>query len=224
MKKMKMDNDFQNYLVEGAVFEGEQDNPCMLKFKNIVVPKTLISYSTRIRNKNKEAFIHCFEHDFKFSSLITDTKNHIQDFYDFAGVICPDPTITIGGSKTINQAQVYFSRAVGFFLQKKGIFAVPCIRWGDESTYEYCFLGAPENYIVATSTHGCIMPCKDNNDELRNAFIKGLPIMLQKLKPIYVIVYGRMPKEIFEPYMNKTHFIHFDSDLQNYFNSRKKND
>ena len=104
------------------------------------------------------------------------------------------------------------------------MFAIPCIRWGDQSTYDYCFLGVPENYIVAISTHGCIMPCRENNNELRNAFIEGLPVMLERLKPKYVIVYGRMPDVIFGQYKSKTQFIHFDSDLQNYFNKRKAAD
>lgn len=218
MRKMKMDNDFQDYLVDGAVFEGSADIPCMLKFKDIVVPKRLAPYSARKRIKGRDVFYHCFIHDFQFSNLITETKKHIADFAGCGGLICPDPTITIGGSRTINQAQVYFSRAVGFYLQKNGVFTIPCVRWGDESTFEYCFLGVPKDYIVAISTHGCIMPCKTNNDQLRNAFITGLPVMLERLTPRYVVVYGRMPNEIFKPYEGVTKFINFESDIQKYFN------
>ena len=222
MKKMKMDNDFQGYLVEGAIFDGSADIPCMLKFDNIVVPKRLAPYSARKRIKDKDVFFHCFIHDCQFSSLITETKRHVADFAGCGGLICPDPTITIGGSQTINQAQVYFSRAVGFYLQKNGVFAIPCVRWGDASTYDYCFLGVPEDYIVAISTHGCIMPCKENGNELRNAFIAGLPVMLERLAPKYVVVYGRMPDEIFGPYLSKTRFVHFESELQKYYDSEKE--
>ncbi len=224
MKKMKMDDDFQNYLVEGAIFEGDADIPCMLRTNNIIIPKILSPYCARKRIENKNVFLHCFIHDFQFSNLITETKKHVEELTEFDGVICPDPTISIGGSRTINQAQVYFSRAVGFYLQKHGVNAIPCVRWGDSSTFDYCFLGVPKHYIVAISTHGCIMPSKNNNNLLRNIFIKGLPIMLERLKPKYVIVYGRMPEEIFGLYKSKTQFIHFDSDLQNYFNKRKAAD
>jgi hypothetical protein len=222
MKKMKMDNDFQDYLVEGATFEGCADIPYMLKFENIVAPKRLAPYTARKRIKDKNVFFHCFIHDFKFSGLITETKRHVADFAGYGGIICPDPTITIGGSRTINQAQVYFSRAVGFYLQKNGVFAVPCVRWGDFSTYDYCFLGVPKNYIVAISTHGCIMPCKENGNELRNAFIAGLPVMLERLAPKYVLVYGRMPDDIFGAYKSAAKFIHFESDLQKRFDSQKE--
>ncbi len=222
MKKMKMDDDFQNYLVVGAVFDGEADIPCMMRMDNVIIPKKIAPYTARKRIKNPNVFLHCFIHDFQFSNLITETKKHVEEITIFDGIICPDPTITIGGSRTINQAQVYFSRAVGFYLQKHGIFAIPCVRWGDPSTYDYCFLGVPQDYIIAISTHGCIMPCRENNNELRNAFIKGLPIMLEKLRPKYVIVYGRMPDEIFDPYKSMTTFINFESDLQVYFDKRKE--
>lgn len=222
MRKMKMDDDFQSYLVEGAIYEGDADIPCMINMKNIVIPKDCAPYTARKRLKNKNVFLHCFIHDFQFSNLITDTSKHVEEISTFDGMICPDPTISIGGSKTINQAQVYFSRAVGFYLQKNGVFAIPCVRWGDESTFKYCFLGVPKNYIVAISTHGCIMPCKENNNLLRNIFIKGLPVMLNTLKPKYVVVYGRMPNDIFEPYKHLTTFINFESDLQKYFNGKKE--
>lgn len=221
MKKMKMDDDFQSYLVEGALFEGEADIPCMMAFKNIVLPKGLIAYNERKRAKSKRLFLHCFIHDYLFSSLIKDTKNKLPEIANFDGLICPDPTITIGGSRTINQAQVYFSRAVGFYAQKHGVFAIPCVRWGDPSTYDYCFLGVPKNYIVAISTHGCIMPCKENSNELRNAFINGLAVMLERLEPKYVVVYGRMPDEIFGPHKDKTKFINFPSEIE-VFHRKKK--
>lgn len=222
MKKMKMDDDFQSYLVEGAIFEGKADIPCMLRLNNIIIPKCLSPYTTRKRIKDKNVVLHCFIHDFQFSNLLTETKRHVEELTAFDGIICPDPTITIGGSRTINQAQVYFSRAVGFYLQTHGVNAIPCIRWGDKSTYDYCFLGVPKNYIVAISTHGCIMPCQENNNELRNAFIKGLPIMLERLKPKHVIIYGRMPDKIFGPYKSMANFLHFESDLQKYFSQRQE--
>ncbi len=222
MKKMKMDDDFQGYLVEGAIFEGDCDIPCMLTQQNMAIPKALAPYTARKRIKDKNTFLHCFIHDFQFSGLITDTKRHVEEIASFAGMICPDPTITIGGPKTINQAQVYFSRAVGFYLQKHGVFAVPCIRWGDPTTYDYCFLGVPKNYIVAISTHGCIAPCKSNENKLRTIFQDGLPVMLRELSPSAVIVYGRMPEDIFGPYKHLTHFVHFESDIQLFFDRRRR--
>ena len=220
MKKMKMDDDFQEYLVEGAVFEGEADIPMMLKPSYFVLPKDCVPYTKRKLLTSKNVFLHCFVHDFLFSSLITETKKHLEELAQYDGIICPDPTLSIGGSRTINQAQVYFSRAVGFYLQKHGIFAIPCVRWGDESTFDYCFLGVPKNFIVAISTHGCIQPCKENNNLKRRIFSNGLEEMLKRLRPKYVVVYGRMPGDIFNRCKGKTIFLHFPSDLEKRFHER----
>ena len=66
---MKMDDDFQSYLVKGALFDGFADIPCMLKFKDIVVPKRLAPFTARKRTKNRETFFHCFIHDSVQTSL-----------------------------------------------------------------------------------------------------------------------------------------------------------
>lgn len=66
------------------------------------------------------------------------------------------------------------------------------------------------------------MPCKNNNNQLRNTFIKGLPIMLNQLKPKYVVVYGRMPPDIFDKYKGITTFINFKSDLQTFYDEKMK--
>lgn len=46
-----MDDDFQSYLVKGALFDGFADIPCMLKFRDIVVPKRLAPFTARKKNE-----------------------------------------------------------------------------------------------------------------------------------------------------------------------------
>ena len=74
---MKMDDDFQNYLVGGAIFDGDADIPCMLRLNDLIIPKSLSPYSARKRISNKNVYLHCFIHDFQFSNLITE----IHDAY-----------------------------------------------------------------------------------------------------------------------------------------------
>ena len=71
MKKMKMDDDFQNYLVEGARFEGDCGIPCMFKMTNIIIPKRLVPYIERKSVKDKNVFLHCFIHDFQLCILFS---------------------------------------------------------------------------------------------------------------------------------------------------------
>lgn len=45
--------------------------------------------------------------------------------------------------------------------------------------------------------------------------------MLETLKPKYVLVYGRMAKEIFCQYEKNIKFISFESEVQNSYDKRK---
>lgn len=46
--------------------------------------------------------------------------------------------------------------------------------------------------------------------------------MLNQLKPKYVVVYGRMPPDIFDKYKGITTFINFKSDLQTFYDEKMK--
>ena len=134
----------------------------------------------------------------------------------FDGVISPDPTILIGQSRCLQETNTYFNRAIGFFLQKNGIPVIPNVRWGDESTFDFAFLGIPKHQIVSISSHGCVMGDISTKNKVRECFCKGLPIMLNELEPEKVIVYGTMPDNVFGPYLSKVHFVRFASEIENY--------
>lgn len=106
------------------------------------------------------------------------------------------------------------NRAVAYHLQKEGIPVIPNIRWGDETTYSFVFLGIPKNTIVAISTHGCIKKDSKNNNYLRKCFKKGLKEMLKQLEPKMVIVYGYMPNDIFEEFKKDTKFVRYPSEFE----------
>ena len=106
-------------------------------------------------------------------------------------------------------ANVYRNRAIGAFYQKKGIYVVPQIRWGDERTYTrlilpepVAFLGAEKHSIVSIGTYGCIQG-KENKMHFRN----GLYAMLEELQPEIVLVYGGMPDSIFGEYRDHVRFV-----------------
>lgn len=129
-------------------------------------------------------------------------------------MITPDPTICIGKSTCLHATSTYMNRAVGFYLQKQGIPVIPNIRWGDKTSYEFAFLGVPKNSIVSISTLGAIQKDKETNNALRNYFREGLKVMLETLSPKIIIVYGRMPDDIFGPYINKYKFVQYDSEIE----------
>ena len=75
---------------------------------------------------------------------------------------------------------------MGYWLGLNGIAVINNVRWEDESTYSYAFIGISQNSIVAIGTVGG-SPRKRAD---RERFVKGLFKMVEILKPHTIIVYG----------------------------------
>jgi hypothetical protein len=117
----------------------------------------------------------------------------------------------------LQETNTYFNRAVAYYLQKNGIPVIPNVRWGEESTFDFAFLGIPKHQIVAVSTHGCMRGDTTTKNLVRDCFVKGLPVMLDRLEPKQVIVYGHMPETVFGPYLGKTNFVRYPSEIEIFY-------
>lgn len=209
MRKIKYDDGFQNHLAEGANLVGDPGIVEMMDFDNTQLPKKLIPF-TKIRTvEDKHGYVHFYSHDKYWSSVLTSTDKYLDLLKQFDGVISPDPTLLIGQAKCLQQTNTYLNRAVGFYLQKNGIPVIPNVRWGDSSSYEYCFLGIPKHSIVAISTHGCI-----KSSAQKEVFKNGLKAMLDELEPHDVIVHGFMPDSVFKEFEDKTRFHRYPSEFE----------
>ena len=207
MLKTKLDDGFHQYLVEGADFEGDAGIPKLLDLKNIQVPKGLLPFEKiHMPDVDRRKYVHFYMHDKYFARVLTSTNKYVDDLKCFDGVITPDCTMLIGQSKCLQETNTYFNRAVGFYLQKRGIPVIPNIRWSDEESYDFCFLGVPKNSIVAISTHGCI-----RSNKQKEIFRNGLKEMLIRLKPTDVLVHGYMPESVFGDYVTLTKFHRYPS-------------
>jgi hypothetical protein len=115
----------------------------------------------------------------------------------------------IGQAPCLQQTNTYFNRAVGFYLQQNGIPVIPNIRWSDERSFNYCFLGVPKGGIVSVSTHGCI-----KSNEQKRLFRVGLIRMIDELEPTDVLVHGHMPDCVFKDIEKKTRLHHYMSQFE----------
>ena len=156
MKKTILDDGFQAYLTEGATLVGDAGIPMLLDLKNTQIPKGLVPFNKIGIEKNKNKYVHFYIHDYQFSQILTSTKKYVDKLKEFDGVITPDCSMLINQAQCLQETNTYFNRAIGFFLQKQGIPVIPNIRWSDEASFKYCFLGVPKHTIVSISTHGCI--------------------------------------------------------------------
>ena len=97
-------------------------------------------------------------------------------------------------SKTIFYAEIL--PAQRDFVNWQGCQVINNVRWGTPESYQYCFDGIPQNSIVAVSTVGCL---KNIDDEWR--FVKGLEVMVDRLSPSHILVYGKKGRNFFDRYI-----------------------
>ncbi len=208
MRKRKtiFDDGFQSYLTEDAVLVGEPGIPMLMDLDNVQVPKDLLPFKRASKCPDKRQYVHFYMHDREFSQVLTATRRYIDLLKLYDGVITPDCTMMIGQATCLQQANTYMNRAVGFYLQRQGIPVIPNVRWSDESSFAYCFLGVPQGTIVSVSTHGCI-----TSKEERRMFRVGLAAMLETLRPRAVLVHGHMPDDIFGEYVGQLPFHRYPS-------------
>jgi hypothetical protein len=210
-KKLIIDDGFRPELVETAIFSGKLEIPTIRKPDKIIIPNGLIPFSVRTRSHKRDEFVVFYEHDIRFRDVLIAPENYIEDFRSFTGVVSPDCSLYRDMPLCLQIANTYMNRAIGHYLQNRGIYVIPNIRWGDERTYTTCelpekfaFLGVEKHSIVSIGTYGCI-----RGKENRFHFRAGLEAMLEELDPTVVLVYGAMPKDVFSDLTKKTKFIHY---------------
>ena len=104
---------------------------------------------------------------------------------------------------------IYRSRAIGAWLQANGVKVIPNLRYGDKRTYGVCTDGLSRHSVIAVGTHGTLKNLED-----RDIFVKGLDVVVRKLQPIAIVVYGSFPDSIFQKYRNMgIKIYHFESEF-----------
>lgn len=206
IRKTIFDDGFQAYLTNGATLVGAPGIPMLMNLDNVQIPRDMLPFSKAKTCTNKRQYIHFYQHDKEFSRVLTATKRYLDMMKLYDGVITPDCTMGINQAPCLLQANTYMNRAVGFYLQKNGIPVIPNIRWSDESSFAYCFLGVHPGSIVSVSTHGCI-----REKQQRQMFRIGVEAMLDTLDPKAVLVHGFMPNDIFGQFLNQVEFYRYPS-------------
>lgn len=210
--KCIIDDGFRPDLVEGAYFDGIFEIPHVPGPKEIIIPGEMVPFTKRKYHTPDNAFIVFYEHDIKFRDILTSTDKYLDELRNFAGVVNPDCSLYRDMPLTLQIANTYMSRAIGYKLWKEQMYSVPNIRWSDERSYTttlfpepFAFQGVDKHSIVSIGTYGCI-----RGQENKEHFKAGLAAMLKYLEPEVVLVYGPMPKDIFTPFLSETKFVRFD--------------
>ena len=211
-RKAIIDDGCNPELVAGARFEGIMEMPVIEPPKHIFIPRMIVPFSERNRcHDPRNSAVAFFENDIEFAEVLRDPAAYVDDLKRFGAVISPDCSLYRNAPLPVQVINVYRNRAVGSYFQRRGVYVITLVRWGNELSYttkyfpeKPAFLGAPKHSIIAVSPYGCI---QTREDKLH--FAAGLEIMLVELEPEVVLVYGSMPEKVFAPFKGRTRFVLF---------------
>ena len=151
------------------------------------------------KNRNDfDCWVAFYEYDRKFERLWHNPRQYLPRLQKFNGIISPDFSLYRNMPLVMQAWNTYRGRALAAWLQSNGLEIIPNVRYNDERTYDFCFDGIEKNKSVAVGTHGCL---KTKEDILY--FKLGLAVMVNRLTPKNIIVYGTAPDRIFQPYRNR---------------------
>ena len=204
-------------LVEGASFDGVLEIPIIKRPDILMVPRGIVPFS-RMEAAEPERFAVCeYENDRNFAELLRDPTPYVKELKKYQAFITPDASLYWDMPLAAQIVNKYRNHAIGYYMQSKGVYTIPNVRWGDERTYttkylpeKLAFLGVEKHSIVSIGSYGVVK----TKDEKRH-FKAGLESMIETLEPEVVLVYGSMPEDLFKEYKNKTYFVQY-SDWTSY--------
>lgn len=146
----------------------------------------LIPYSdTRAHDSasNTQRGVHFFVDDYRFTGIYNNPEKSPGRLMQYAFLLSPDYSTYADMNDWRQLESVAHSRWVGAFWQSKEAIVYPTISWSTPSSYDFCFEGIERGSIVAVGMIGC----KQN----KISFMRGYNVMLDKIDPEKVIVFGR---------------------------------
>ncbi len=204
---------FNAFLVAFATYAGVFEFPRIKP--TYYIPNRVIAFSKAISCKDYNQWVHFFEDDYLFERIWKNPGKYLDILKRYNGVILPDFSLYRDMPLAMQIWNIYRSRAIGHWLQKNGIKVIPNIRFGDRRTYRICCDGIQKHCVIAVGTHGNLKLLED-----REIFLKGLDIIVNRLEPIVIVVYGAAPEKYFKKYEKLgIQIVQFDS---NYATSHKE--
>ncbi len=212
-KKRDYRDVFHAYLVKDAEFVGEWDMPLVRSSE--CLPEHLIPFNEFKVGCHLDKWVHFYIHDCQFERIWRRPKHYLKKLNHCQGLISTDFSLYTNMPLAQQLWNTYRNRALASWFQRNGIEVIPNVRWGSGKSYTFCFEGIEPGKTVAIGTHGCIKKSQDKLD-----FKRGLEVMLERVNPKTIIVYGKAPEKLLAPCIQMDiRIIQFDS---SFHTSRQK--
>jgi len=141
----------------------------------------------------RNGYAHCYLDDYQFERFWNFPIRYVDYLLTFNGALSPDYSVYADWPEDIQRINVYRNRALGAYWAYNGIAVIPSISWSTEKSFEWCFNAVEKGSILAISTVGVL-----RTEELQRLLVVGYSEMLNRLRPIKVLVYGKCPNELYK--------------------------
>ena len=152
-------------------------------FKFNLEDVSLIGYDKVNQSNDYKSIVHFFLDDYKFESIYNNPEKKIEALRQFKAVLTPDFSMFVEMPIALQLFSTFKNRWTGAYLQQQGIKVIPTVRWGDLTSFNFCFDGIEKGSIVAVSTIGV--------KKQKSHFMLGYNEMLSRIKPSKIICYGK---------------------------------
>lgn len=166
----------------------------MPKIKPVTDAKilNLITFNYAKTCKSPGCYHVCFfVDDYQFERIWNEPQINLELLKKFKGLIAPDFSLYRDFPVILNIYNSWRNKLLTAYYQKQGLEVIPTVSWTDEDSYRWCFDGLPMYSILAISSNGCL---KDKT--ARELFVKGYHAMVERLKPIKVLLIGGIPPDL----------------------------
>ncbi len=149
------------------------------------IPSDLIGFNYAKSSENKNCGIHFYVDDYQFERVWNYPEKYIEVLEQYECILSPDFSLYLDMPMPMKIWNIYRSRLIGQYFQKRGINVIPTISWAEKETFSFCFKGIPKGSIVSISTIGV----KQDPNALQ-IWRDGVDEMIKQIEPKAILVYG----------------------------------
>lgn len=157
------------------------------------IPKEVIQWDRRMDVKEPNSTAMSFYcNDVGFAPILGNPKNYLEKLRKYGMVIGVDASPYDNMPLVVQKSQIYLNLAITYYFGNNGIKIIPNVRLGSDATIS-SLDAYPKNTLISIGTNG--FTWKKENREI---FKKQIDIIVRKLSPSGILVYGPVSEYIFE--------------------------
>jgi len=198
---------------------GRHQMPVLQGISSIEPSTELVTFSARLKTAPAgNSVVHFYENDRNFGRIFSSPNSAVTSISRFRAVITPDPTLFVESAEHFRIFSIWRSRAIGAYLEFRGLSVIPNIRWTTDSDLEAALAGIGQGRVIAVSNLGCYRSKYE-----KESFRSGLKEIISHLNPSQTVLYGTTDSAIQQVVNTRSSLMHQKAATQLYFEGSAKN-